>query len=340
MTADIIFASNKLGKIAPIQLQSMLDHYDYGRLISFQKTADGAMGQTMFIATSKGEYVLKGNPLYSGQLQEEQYFVTQLQEKTTVPLPTPYLIDPNENIFGWSYSLMPQLKGSHLHDTQLQLSDSYKVAEAIAHTLTQFHSWNEMRFGQLNPINFTITPFEPSYTEWLFQRIVHWLNDASRFSTITAEDIHWTEEKLVRSKDAFASLTTSTFVMGDFKTGNFLIDKPAEGWVISGVFDFTNAYFADPASDLIKMALYYFNHVQAPVAKRLLSTYFGDALNTGIQERLTVHLIHQLVLDWGSAKATKSVTWDETLSFSQWAEIYVDQLRQLCTSLMVSNEKL
>lgn len=43
----------------------------WGKLISSKKTAHGAMGQTMFVSSTEGEYVFKGNPLYDGQLVED-----------------------------------------------------------------------------------------------------------------------------------------------------------------------------------------------------------------------------------------------------------------------------
>lgn len=40
-------------------------------------------------------------------------------------------------------------------------------------------------------------------------------------------------------------------------------------------------------------------------------------------------MLHQRVLDWGSAKATKMVTWDDQLSFSKWVEAYTDAAESL-----------
>lgn len=59
MTAEIIFASNKLGIINDDQLQSMLDKINLGKIISSKKTANGAMGQTMFVSSTEGAFVLK-----------------------------------------------------------------------------------------------------------------------------------------------------------------------------------------------------------------------------------------------------------------------------------------
>ena len=77
MTSKIIFGSNKLGALQGEQVQAMLKKHELGELISFERTDQGAMGQTMFVESSKGHFVLKGNPLYEGQLQEELFYKSQ-----------------------------------------------------------------------------------------------------------------------------------------------------------------------------------------------------------------------------------------------------------------------
>ncbi|MBE9916491.1 hypothetical protein G8C92_20950 [Paenibacillus donghaensis] len=44
----------------------------------------------------------------------------------------------------------------------------------------------------------------------------------------------------------------------------------------------------------------------------------------GFVERFRVHMLHQRVLDWGCAKATHDVTWDQDMPFSTWAERFTD----------------
>src|SRR5690625_7670304 len=89
----------------------MLDKFNLGKLISSERTAQGAMGQTMFITSTKNEFVFKGNPLYAGQFMEEKFFVDQIHKHTDVIVPRPYIVDHSDDIFGWSYSLMPRLQG-------------------------------------------------------------------------------------------------------------------------------------------------------------------------------------------------------------------------------------
>lgn len=328
MTAEIIFSSNKLGNINHTQLQLMLDKFELGKLISSKRTEKGAMGQTMFISSSKGKFVFKGNPLYQGQFEEEKYFVENLHHKTSVKLPSPYLVDEEEDIFGWTYALMPCLAGQHMNSEPFKTmqgeEDRYEIAEAVARVLSEFHNWKVDQFGELDTLDFSIRPFEGSYRSWLFKRIRYWLDDAKKYSVITQEDITWVEDLLGSSKESLDHFSSPTFVMGDFKPENFLLEKGVHGWEL-GVFDFTNAYFGDPLSDLIKMITMYINDGEEEMAKHLVTTYL-DGKNDleNYKQRVKVHMLHQRILDWGCAKAMRMVTWDDNLPFSKWVEKYTE----------------
>src|SRR5690625_6276635 len=93
----------------------MLDKLNLGKLISSERTAQGAMGQTMFITSTKNEFVLKGNPLYAGQFMEEKFFVDQIHKRTDVIVPTPYIVDDSDAIFSWSYYLIHRLHVEYLY---------------------------------------------------------------------------------------------------------------------------------------------------------------------------------------------------------------------------------
>lgn len=328
LTAKIIFASNKLGVITTARLQQMLDRFSLGKLISSKTTENGAMGQTMFVSSTEGDFVLKGNPLYPGQLVEEKYFVENIHKRTNIAVPKPFIIDESREIFGWSYALMPCLAGEHMNAQQFEEKDKLEVASLLARTLTEFHTWKVDQFGELDPKKLTVRPFKDTYTGWLYNRIRFWLEDARKYSVITSEDIAWVKMLLESSRDAFEKLSSPTFVMGDFKPGNFLLDSGANGWKVSGVFDFTNAYFGDPLSDLIKMITIYIDNEEEDVEKHFLSVYLngvdGFDSKAGIKQRISVHMLQQRTLDWGCAKAMGMVSWDDELSFSSWAGRYTE----------------
>ncbi|WLD94628.1 phosphotransferase family protein [Alkalihalobacillus sp. AL-G] len=334
MTSKIIFSSNKLGVITDDQLQEMLNKFNLGRLISSRNTEQGVMKQTRFVYSTEGEFVFKGNPLYPGQLIEEKFFVEELYKRTNVNVPIPYFLDDTDDIFGWSYSIMPRLPGEHLNSKRLSSNlnrkDKFNIAGLIAETLLEFHSWKASQYGDLDTKDLTIRPFEESYVSWLYNRIRYWLNDAKKYSRITTEDVEWVEALLENARSTFQALSSPTYVMGDFKPGNFLVSGESNKFHISGVFDFTNTYFGDPISDLIKMITIYIDNDEIEVAKHLLSHYLdGSVEKEDYKQRLQIHMLHQRILDWGCAKAIGMVTWNDDLAFSEWAARYTDTVANL-----------
>ncbi|WP_349409864.1 aminoglycoside phosphotransferase family protein [Pseudalkalibacillus sp. SCS-8] len=329
MTTKILFSTNKLGAISNEQLQWMLDRFNLGKLISSAKTREGVMSQTMFVTSTEGQFVLKGNPLYPGQLQEEKYFVDNLNQNPSIHVPHPYQIDEQEDIFGWSYALMPCLSGEHLQPDWPK-QDKLMVAEALAETLKEMHSWKVEQFGELEPSDFQIKSFEGSYKKWLYDRIRYWLNDAKKYSVITREDFDWVEQVLRSAEESFQELSTPAFVMGDFKPANVLLQKGSKGWTVSGVFDFTNAYFGDPVADLVKMLTIYIDQNQLEIAERFLSVYLETPEDKeAYVNRICVHMLQQRILDWGCFKAIGQVTWDDDLPFSKWAAPYIQAATEL-----------
>jgi len=340
MTTRIYFGSNKLGEIEQASLQKALHDFNLGTLMDYKRTDEGVMGQTLLIRSSEGEYILKGNPLYAGQLQEEQFFVEQLRTHTNIPVPDPYLLHEDTDILGWSYAIMPRLPGIHLHDPSLQASlsqeDQEKIATMLAHSLAELHRWKVPDAGEYDPVAKQIVPFAGKYLDWLYGTIHHWLQDAAKYSVITDEDIQWVDEQLKNAESAFQSMPVPGFVMGDFKVENFVIqrngDSLASDWEISGLFDFTTAYFGDGTADLTKMTAMYVRKGQPELAKQFLHGYREVVFAADTERyqhfatRLRVHLLYQRILLWGECKATGRVTWAADMPFADWAAQYMDSV--------------
>jgi aminoglycoside phosphotransferase (APT) family kinase protein len=312
----------------------MLDRFDIGKLIACEKTQKGVMGQTMFVRSSSGEYVLKGNPLYEGQFIEEKFFVENLFQRTKIPVPSPFLIDESDTIFGWSYSLMPRLPGSHMNNPEFQAllskDDKRQITALLAKTLLELHSWKVEQYGEFDPVNQTLRPFNGTYKAWLYTTIKYWMEDAKKYSEITAKDTEWVENLLANSADVFDRMNSPTFVMGDYKPENILLESNSNEWVISGLFDFTNSYFGDGVADLPRLTAMFLENGEEELAREFLTVYLNNAnIRDTFIERFRVHMLHQRVLDWGCAKAINNVTWDKDLSFSCWAERFTESAAYL-----------
>jgi hygromycin-B 7''-O-kinase len=190
---------------------------------------------------------------------------------------------------------MPRLPGRHFNDQELKENinkqDNKQIVELLAKCLSELHLWRVASYGEFDPKNHRICPFDKSYKIWLFDRIRYWLGDAKKYSVITKRDVEWVESLLLNSEEAFDVLQSPTFVMGDFKADNVLYQENGE----------------------------------EILARHFISEYFNLTENKeAFKERFKVHMLHQRVLDWGCAKAIGKVTWDNNLSFSAWAERYTE----------------
>ncbi|PQP83655.1 phosphotransferase [Paenibacillus sp. PCH8] len=342
MTTRIYFGSNQLGDVAASALQEALNEFHLGTLEDYQRTNKGVMGQTLLIRSSHGEYILKGNPIYPGQLEEEKFFVEQLAKHTSIPVPDPYWLHKDTALLGWSYAIMPRLPGDHLYDPSFQSSltsqDQEEIACMLAHALADLHRWKVPDTGEYDSVAKQIVSFAGNYLDWLYGTIRHWLHDAEQYSVITDEDIHWVDEQLKQAEPAFQSKVVPGFVMGDFKVENVLIqkgDSPSSRWQISGLFDFTTSYFGDGTADLTKMSARYIREGQPDLAAQFLRCYRDLVCAADVEKyqhfraHLRVHLLYQRILWWGEAKATGQVTWAAELPFAQWAEQYMDSVLSL-----------
>ena len=63
--------SRRLGEISPHQFQKALDHFDLGMFVQAEPIPFGLFGQNVFVSSTKGEFVLRGNPHFSWQFPTE-----------------------------------------------------------------------------------------------------------------------------------------------------------------------------------------------------------------------------------------------------------------------------
>ncbi len=131
--------SERLGRISDEQFQATLHRFDLGTFLYAEVIPFGSFGQNVFITSTKGDFVLRGDPHFPWQFPTEQFYVQQLHEHTQVPVPWPYLIDYQHDIFGWSYVIMPRMDGLSLEDpqvrSQLGKEELYAIARAIGENL-------------------------------------------------------------------------------------------------------------------------------------------------------------------------------------------------------------
>ena len=103
--------SERLGVIEDSQIQKALDKHSLGLLEIAEPISAGLFGQNFIVTSDKGDFVFRGCPHYDWQFPSERFFAENLHNKTSTPVPYPYIVDQSTNIFGWSYVIMPKMTG-------------------------------------------------------------------------------------------------------------------------------------------------------------------------------------------------------------------------------------
>ena len=323
--------SNRLGSLSNRQFQAALDRFDLGELVWAEPITFGNFGQNVFLTTTKGEYVLRGAPHYPWQFPKERFFTDLLHERTAVPVPWPYLFDPVDEIFGWSYVIMPRMPGVLLIDPDVRgalgSEDRQALACAMGETLAVMHTLTWPYAGEYDGRTDTIQPLDVRYCEWVVSRIRYCLQLAVPLSDRTTQvDVKWVEEVISRARKALDVPFQPGFVMQDFKEGNAVAECADGVWRISGVLDYIEAYFGDGEQDLSRAVGDYADR-DPELARAFVQAYarrmreLGRSLRPGFAERFPVYMLLDRLIIWGFAQR-HGVWWDERLTLREWAGRY------------------
>jgi aminoglycoside phosphotransferase (APT) family kinase protein len=304
--------SKRLGTISDDQFQKALDRFGLGKLIKAEPVSSGNFGQNVFLTTSVGKYVLRGVPHYPWQFRSEQFMARLLHEKTRIPVPYPYIIDDQTDIFGWNYVLMPRLNGQQLSYNKEKYSKN--IARAFGENLVEMQKLTWGYCGQYDLELNNIKAFDKPWEEWIISKI----NELNK--GMATGDKDWIMQVIYRGKDALKVKFIPTFVMHDYQDTNMVIDKIKGEWKVTGVFDLMENYFGDGESDLSRM--YFMYHQKEPeLANTFLNSYLSKTkTRPGFEKRFPIYMILDRLVVWEWAKRNGKFWWDSKLTFREWCE--------------------
>jgi hygromycin-B 7''-O-kinase len=344
--------SQRLGTITKEQFQAALDRFNLGRLIQLDPIPFGVFGQNVFVTSSEGEYVLRGAPHFWWQFPTEQFYTRLLHERTSVPVPWPYLIDPSPEIFGWSFVLMPRMPGLQLADPQvkeqLQPAERSSIAHTLGENLVQMQEVTWPFSGRYNAATNNVEPFDLAselawpfpiesktdlagmppttipYSERVKACLRHNLARARQHNpaATTFQDIAWVEEVIEDAGQALNDEFVPCLVMEDYKEGNLVVTQENEQWRVSGVFDLMGVHFGDGEVDLSRqIAEYLFEDPQ--LAREFFQAYRNQKpLRPGFAKRFPVYMLLDRAILWEFFQRHALRWWDEKWTFRDWASQY------------------
>lgn len=248
--------SERLGRLSHEQLQAALDRFELGQLLDVQPTTAGLFGQNLILSAKSGEWVFRGGPHWPWQFDKEKVYADRLHDGTAAPVPWPYLVERSEEIFGWSYALMARLPGATptaMWDG-LSKSECCAVGRAIGAGLAESHRLKTRQVGEYDPGGGGILA-EPSFSDWVLRTMSDLRTEGLCIpGALEDEDLALLDDLLATHRNALDEPFEPCFVHYDFKEGNVLIERPASGFRLSGIFDLMTWAYGDGEQDLSRMS--------------------------------------------------------------------------------------
>jgi aminoglycoside phosphotransferase (APT) family kinase protein len=323
----VIEYSKRLGSVSPGQFQAALERFGLGNFVCAEAVSSGLFGQNVFVTSTQGEFVLRGVPHYPWQFPTERFFVERMHERTQVPVPYPYLLEPATDIFGWSFAIMPRLAGVSVMDEKvvvgLAAKDRLAIARAMARMLGEMQVLTWECAGKYDPEVDGVRPFEDGYRAWVVERIRTKLSKSLGYNDHTTEsDVRWIESIIAEAAPVFDLSFRPCVVHADFGEHNVVLERSEDGWRVSGVFDWMTTHVGDGAADLSLSVTMYLGRDSA-LADAFVSEYLGHkSLPSGFDELQRLYMLSLKLSFWEYWQREKGrLPEDETgaLSFKQWA---------------------
>jgi len=317
--------SKRLGNISDEQLQRGLNYFDLGKFLQAEPIPFGLFGQNLFVSSTAGDFVLRGVPHYDWQFPTEKFFIEQLHEKTRVPVPHPYLLNPSAEIFGWPFVIMPKLSGLQLADSQivssLSIDERRAIAQALAAMLIEIQTLTWDRSGRYDIATQQIEPLRQDYRSWIVQRIRELITRAQSYNVnTTAADSAWAENIIERTALACLTPYQPCLVLEDYKEPNVVVMQEQAAWRVSGVFDFMTAHFGDGEADLARQSGTYLRE-RPELADEFVQFYLAHKfVQPGFGERQQLYMLYDSLLIWSFWQGhAGGFPEDKTLNLEQWA---------------------
>jgi Ser/Thr protein kinase RdoA (MazF antagonist) len=327
--------SDRLGVIADERLQAALERFGLGRLTGTTPITRGLFGQNLFLHTTAGDFVLRGCPHNDQQLHHERFFCRLLHERTTVPVPWPYLIDERDDLFGWSYALMPRMPGIHIDDEarkSLDMDERAAIATAMGGTLAAIGD-AVGEHGRYERARDGIVADGSALAEartWMDERI----GDAERCCPATiAPDRAWIDGIVARGLEALGAPCPATATTTDFGEGNSVVERRDGAWRVSGVFDFFEYGMGDLERSLARPLVGYLGQ-DARLARAFLDGYAARRpLRAGARERLAFYALGDRFIIWNYGHS-QAKWFPDDLTFRAVAESELARIDALIAAVV------
>jgi hygromycin-B 7''-O-kinase len=300
--------SERLGLIEPDQLQAAADAFGLGRVIGAEPAPSGLFGQNLFLSTTEGEFVLRGNPHGHVQLTKERRVAEFINDRSSLPVPWPYEVCDSDELFGWTYAVMPRLPGTDGQTLRNESDEDERVALArgMGEALARLQEATADFFG---PYDAQIDDFIEmnDFGDWALHRLDHWRAACRAVNALSTEAELYIEDLIDSCAPALDAPFQPVLVHHDFKPGNLNFDDRYEP---TGVFDLMEAYIADGEEDVVRMLW----SVKPHEAQAFVDAYAATMpFRAGASDRLALYALCDWLVIWEYGRRVGN--WFEDTTF-------------------------
>ncbi len=306
--------SERLGLIEPDQLRDAAALAGIGDVRDAYPGPGGPFGQNVVIETSDGSFVLRGNPHGHDQLTKERRVAAFVAERSSLPVPWPYEVHEDTEIFGWTFAVVPYLPGEPGADLWGPADDDARIdlAAATGEALAWLHEAEADFFG---PYDAQLDDFVEmdDFSEWFLRRLDHWRRRCRAVNALSMDAEQYIDDLIESSVDALDEPFNPVLVHHDFHVENLSFVPDGDGgFEAAGVFDLGSAVLGDGEQDLVRMLR--FLHEDAE-REAFVDAYTSEIpLGDDAADRLGLYALADALVFWEFARRVGAYV-DEEASF-------------------------
>ncbi len=315
--------SERLGVIDDSQLQKACDLFDLGVVKRAQPASAGQWGQNIFLWTTRGEFVFRGNPNDPRQFRKERTVAAIIHERSLLPVPWPYRVSDDTELFGWAFAIMPLLPGS-MGSTLWEAADARSrldLAAALGIALAELHQTTFDAAGPYDPETDRFAEVD-DFRGWTLRRIEYLRTRCRSIDSLSSDAEAYIDELIESCSEALTEPLIPVLVHHDFSLANTNFDEVDDGYRACGVFDLGEAHVGDGEEDLVRFVFRRKSEqsaafVGAYTDRRPLRPRAGD--------RLALYALADFLFMW---EVSKTVTnWFGHAPFVDTAKPVIDRAR-------------
>ena len=315
--------SEGLGVIGGEQLQRACDLFDIGDVVGAEPASAGQWGQNILLSTTTGEFVLRGNPQTPYQFSKEQLVATEISQRSPLPVPVPYHLSNDVDVFGWPFAVMPLLPGTMGARIWEDADDTARLELAAAHgnALAQLH---QATFAAPGPYDEATNTFVPvaDFRAWTLERIETLRALCRDGDALTADDERFIDELLALCSEALTEPFVPVLVHHDFSLANTNYEPAGAGYQCTGLFDLGEAHIGAGEEDLIR---FLFRRKRQERAAFLAAYSEVHPLRAGAADRLSMYALADLLFMW--EVSSRVTNWFAGSTFIETVAPFLDILR-------------